>query len=83
MNQDQPVSFRMYRSVVEEVSGAPLPEGKCSWCGFGYAWNKDRVAIVYDVFDIGGVSVAADSQEGFQLCETCGDKFAELLKIPD
>lgn len=80
MNEDQPVQFNLFRSIRERVGGAELPSGSCGWCERGYAWNSDGDCVYYDAHS---VKIAAGEVDGFRLCETCGEKLAALLEVPD
>jgi hypothetical protein len=80
MNANEDMVFRMYRSVIEKASGNDFREGNCAWCGATFNWN-DRGESVY--YDVHGITSITGERPPFRLCESCGDRFADLFGIDD
>jgi hypothetical protein len=80
MNEDEPISFQMYRSIIERASGNDPMKGACGWCGGVFGWNASGESIWYDIHS---VSSPTGEREGFRLCEACGERFAFLFEIKD
>lgn len=80
MNEDEPLSFHMYRSVIERESGNKAQEGECAWCEATFAWNESGECIYYDIHS---VTSPTGDRGGFRLCELCGERFARLFEIRD
>lgn len=78
LNENGPIFFHMYRSVIERQSGSSQIEGTCSWCEREFSWNKDSESIVYDIYWMPSQSGKSNS---FRLCEFCGDKLARLFRV--
>ena len=78
LNEGQPLSFRLNMSVRERHSGANPIEGNCSWCAGKFIWNITGESICYDILYIEG---AGRPNDGFRLCEQCGDRFKKLFGL--
>lgn len=80
MNEGEPVSFHIYRSIREQATGAPVFEGTCGWCGEPFSWNETGDCICIDVHT---VTIASGKTNEFRLCGRCGQQLAELFGVED